>query len=43
LTDIRAILAPVSEARTMDDLIYCALGVALFVGFGVYAALLKRL
>jgi len=27
----------------MDDLIYCALGVALFLGFGVYAALLKRL
>jgi hypothetical protein len=29
--------------RTMDDLIFCALGVALFLGFGVYAGLLKRL
>jgi len=27
----------------MDDLIFCVLGAALFLGFGVYAGLLKRL
>jgi hypothetical protein len=27
----------------MDDLIYCAVGAGLFLAFGVYALLLKRL
>jgi len=27
----------------MDDLIFCALGIALFLVFGAYAGLLKRL
>jgi hypothetical protein len=27
----------------MDDLIFCILGAGLFLGFGLYAGLLKRL